>query len=181
MKKCIYIISSLLCLMAGAAIVYFLQQRKVNMLGQERTQLSNALAMKTTLAETLEERIGDMLNRRFSKALNGAKVLVLGVAYKQDIDDYRESPAIRVIEELKKEGADVRFYDPCIRRYRHKGAWYDGEEKFTAELLESSDIVVITTAHTTVDYDFVQQHARAVFDTKNAMKAVSRRDNIEVL
>ena len=57
------ILIALLCLMAGAAIVYFLQQRKVNMLGQERTQLSNALAMKTTLAETLEERIGEERER----------------------------------------------------------------------------------------------------------------------
>ena len=60
-----------------------------------------------------------MLNSRFAKALNGAKVLVLGVAYKQDIDDYRESPAIRVIEELKKEGAIVSYYDPFVSRYRH--------------------------------------------------------------
>ena len=149
--------------------------------GFHTSMIESSMMINDRMPEYCVERIGDMLNRRFSKALNGAKVLVLGVAYKQDIDDYRESPAIRVIEELKKEGADVRFYDPFIRRYRHKGAWYDGEEKLTAELLESSDIVVITTAHTTVDYDFVQQHARAVFDTKNAMKAVSRRDNIEVL
>ena len=149
--------------------------------GFHTSMIESSMMINDRMPEYCVERIGDMLNRRFSKALNGAKVLVLGVAYKQDIDDYRESPAIRVIEELKKEGADVRFYDPCIRRYRHKGAWYDGEEKLTAELLESSDIVVITTAHTTVDYDFVQQHARAVFDTKNAMKNVPARDNIEVL
>ena len=86
-----------------------------------------------------------------------------------------------MIEELKKEGAIVSYYDPFVSRYRHKSTWYEGEEKLTARLLESSDIVVVTTAHTTVDYDFVQQHSKAVFDTKNAMKSVSRRDNIEVL
>ena len=149
--------------------------------GFHTSMIESSMMINDRMPEYCVERIGDMLNKRFSKALNGAKVLVLGVAYKQDIDDYRESPAIRVIEELKKEGAEVRFYDPCIPRYRHKGAWYDGEDKLTAELLEGSDIVVITTAHTTVDYDFVQEHARAVFDTKNAMKAVSRRDNIEIL
>lgn len=149
--------------------------------GFHTSMIESSMMINDRMPEYCVERIGDMLNKRFSKALNGAKVLVLGVAYKQDIDDYRESPAIRVIEELKKEGAEVRFYDPCIPRYRHKGAWYNGEDKLTAELLEGSDIVVITTAHTTVDYDFVQEHARAVFDTKNAMKAVSRRDNIEVL
>ena len=56
-----------------------------------------------------------MLNRRAKKAMNGSKVLVLGVAYKQDIDDYRESPALRVIEELEHEGAQVTFFDPWVK------------------------------------------------------------------
>ena len=149
--------------------------------GFHTSMIESSMMINDRMPEYCVERIGDMLNRRFAKALNGAKVLVLGVAYKQDIDDYRESPAIRVIEELKKEGADVCFYDPFIQRYRLKGAWFEGEEALTAELLESADIAVITTSHTTVDYDFVQQHSKAVFDTKNAMKSVAARDNIEVL
>ena len=149
--------------------------------GFHTSMIESSMMINDRMPEYCVERIGDMLNRRFAKALNGAKVLVLGVAYKQDIDDYRESPAIRVIEELKKEGADVRFFDPFIPRYRHKGEWHEGEKTLSTELLESSDIVVITTSHTTVDYGFVQAHAAAIFDTKNAMKAVSRRDNIEVL
>ena len=149
--------------------------------GFHTSMIESSMMINDRMPEYCVERIGDMLNSRFAKALNGAKVLVLGVAYKQDIDDYRESPAIRVIEELKKEGANIRYYDPFVRRYRHKGAWYEGEENLTAEMLESSDIVVVTTAHTIVDYDFVQQHSKAVFDTKNAMKAVAKRDNIEVL
>ena len=149
--------------------------------GFHTSMIESSMMINDRMPEYCVERIGDMLNQRFAKALNGAKVLVLGVAYKQDIDDYRESPAIRVIEELKKEGADVRFYDPFIPRYRHKGEWHEGEKTLSTELLESSDIVVVTTAHTTVDYGFVQAHAAAIFDTKNAMKSVSRRDNIEVL
>ncbi len=149
--------------------------------GFHTSMIESSMMINDRMPEYCVERIGDMLNSRFAKALNGAKVLVLGVAYKQDIDDYRESPAIRVIEELKKEGAIVSYYDPFVSRYRHKGAWNEGEQKLTAELLESSDIVVVTTAHTTVDYDFVQKHSKAVFDTKNAMKAVAKRDNIEVL
>lgn len=149
--------------------------------GFHTSMIESSMMINDRMPEYCVERIGDMLNSRFAKALNGAKVLVLGVAYKQDIDDYRESPAIRVIEELKKEGAIVSYYDPFVSRYRHRGAWNEGEQKLTAELLESSDIVVVTTAHTTVDYDFVQQHSKAVFDTKNAMKAVAKRDNIEVL
>lgn len=149
--------------------------------GFHTSMIESSMMINDRMPEYCVERIGDMLNSRFAKALNGAKVLVLGVAYKQDIDDYRESPAIRVIEELKKVGAIVSYYDPFVSRYRHKGAWNEGEQKLTAELLESSDIVVVTTAHTTVDYDFVQLHSKAVFDTKNAMKAVAKRDNIEVL
>ena len=149
--------------------------------GFHTSMIESSMMINDRMPEYCVERISDMLNRRFSKALNGAKVLVLGVAYKQDIDDYRESPAIRVIEELKKEGADVAYYDPFVRNYRHKGEWFEGVPELTAELLEHADAVVITTAHTKVDYGFVQQHAKAIFDTKNAMKNVAPRDNIEVL
>ena len=126
------------------------------------------------------ERAGKILNR-FKKALNGSKVLVLGVAYKQDIDDYRESPALRVIEELEKTGAEVRYFDPWVRQYRFKGRIHDSEPVLDEELVESADLVMITTAHTNVDYTLVQRHAKAIFDTKNVMKQIESRDNIEVL
>ena len=149
--------------------------------GFHTSMIESSMMINDRMPEYCVERIADMLNRRFSKALNGAKVLVLGVAYKQDIDDYRESPAIRVIEELKKEGADVAFFDPYVKSYRHKGEWFEGVPELSAELIQNADAVVVTTAHTNVDYDLVQQHAKAIFDTKNAMKAIAPRDNIEVL
>ena len=126
------------------------------------------------------ERAGKILNR-YKKALNGSQVLVLGVAYKQDIDDYRESPALRVIEELEKTGAEVRYYDPWVASYKYKGKVRRSETDLTAELLQQADLVMVTAAHTNVDYQFVQQHAIVVFDTKNAMKDIAVRDNIEVL
>ena len=149
--------------------------------GFHTSMIESSMMINDRMPEYCVGRIGDMLNRRQAKAINGAKVLVLGVAYKQDIDDYRESPAIRVIDGLRKEGADVRFYDPFIPRYRRGGVWYEGEEALTEELIESADIVVITTAHTTVDYGFVQQHAKAIFDTKNVTRRLASRENIEVL
>ena len=149
--------------------------------GFHTSMIESSMMINDRMPEYCVDRIADMLNHRFAKALKGAKVLVLGVAYKQDIDDYRESPAIRVIEELKKEQADVTFFDPYIRKYRHKGLWTEGESELTAALVESADIVVITTAHTNVDYAFVQEHAKAIFDTKNVTKGLTRRDNIEVL
>ncbi|MBE6084382.1 MAG: nucleotide sugar dehydrogenase [Selenomonas ruminantium] len=125
-------------------------------------------------------RAGEILNR-FGKSIKDAKVLILGVAYKQDIDDYRESPALNVIEEFNKRGAEVTFYDPWVASYKFKGEIHQGEKELTKDVLENADIVVVTTAHTNVDYDFVQQNVKVVFDTKNAMKNVVSRDNVELL
>ena len=80
-----------------------------------------------------------------------------------------------------KEGAKVVYYDPYIPEYREHGKTKKGEPALTAELIESADLVIITTAHTNVDYKFVQRHAKAIFDTKNAMKDVEDRENIELL
>ena len=132
------------------------------------------------MPEYCVDRAARVLNGH-QKALSGARVLVLGVAYKQDIDDCRESPAIRVIEELQKHGAAVQYYDPFIKSFRRGTLRMDSEAELTAVLLESVDLVIVTTAHTCVDYGFVQQHAQAIFDTKNAMKNVTPRGNIEVL
>lgn len=149
--------------------------------GFHTSMIEASMMVNDRMPEYCVSRAADMLNRKFAKALNGAKVLVLGVAYKQDIDDYRESPAIQVYMNLRKEGADVSFYDPFVPAFRYNGETVQGETALTAELLESADLVVVTTAHTIVDYAFVQQHAKAIFDTKNVMKAVTPRDNIEVL
>lgn len=132
------------------------------------------------MPEYTVDRCGEVLNRH-KKAINGAKVLVLGVAYKQDIDDYRESPALRVIEEFQKRGAEVSYYDPWVAEYRYKGQSYKGISELNEAVLKASDIVVVTTAHTNVDYELVQQNAPAVFDAKNVMKNIAERENIEVL
>lgn len=132
------------------------------------------------MPEYTVNRCGEVLNR-FQKSINGAKVLILGVAYKQDIDDYRESPALRVIEEFQKRGADISYYDPWVAQYKYKGETYQGLKELNQEVLTKADIVVITTAHTNVDYEMVQKYAKAIFDTKNVMKNISKRENIEVL
>lgn len=148
--------------------------------GFHTSMIEASMMINDHMPEYTVERCGKILNRH-RKALNGSRVLVLGVAYKQDIDDYRESPALRVIEELEKTGASVTFYDPYISEYRYHGKSHKGEASLSAGLLRNTDLVVVTAAHTNVDYDFVQRHAPAVFDTKNVMKAVAVRTNIEVL
>lgn len=103
------------------------------------------------------------------------------MAYKQDIDDYRESPALKVIENFEKVGAQIDFYDPFIPEYKYKGKAHKGIKKIDAAIIKNYDLVVITTAHTSIDYNMVQQNAKTVFDTKNALKEIKNRDNIELL
>lgn len=148
--------------------------------GFHTSMIESSMMINDGMAEYCSERASKILNRD-KKALNGSKILVLGVAYKQDIDDYRESPAIRVINELEKEAADVVYYDPYVAEYHDNGITKQSEPELTAELISEADLILVTTAHTAVDYDFVQQHAKEIFDTKNAMKNVKNRDNIEFL
>lgn len=148
--------------------------------GFHTSMIESSMMINDSMPEYTVERAGKVLNR-FKKALNGSNVLVLGVAYKQDIDDYRESPALRVIEELEKTGAQVSYFDPYIPSYKYNGSVHTGIAELNKEVLESADLVVVTCAHSNVDYDFVQQNAKAIFDTKNVMKNVKDRSNIEVL
>ena len=148
--------------------------------GFHTSMIESSMMINDRMPKYCVERAGKILNR-FQKALNGAKVLILGIAYKQDIDDYRESPALRVIEELQKVGAEVCYYDPWIKEYRYKGRLYKSQPELTRELIESSDLVMITAAHTNVNYELVQKYAKAVFDTKNVMKDIKDRANIEIL
>jgi UDP-N-acetyl-D-glucosamine dehydrogenase len=148
--------------------------------GFHTSMIESSMMINDRMPEYCVERANKILNR-LKKALNGAKVIVLGVAYKQDIDDYRESPAIRVINELKKEGADVVYFDPYVSEYREHGHILKGELELTSKLIEDMDLVMITTAHSNVDYEFVQKHAKMIFDTKNIMKNFSNRENIELL
>jgi UDP-N-acetyl-D-glucosamine dehydrogenase len=148
--------------------------------GFHTSMIESSMMINDRMPEYTVERAMRILNR-YRKAMNGAKVLVIGVAYKQDIDDYRESPAIRVIEHLLNEGADVSYYDPWVAKFKEDQIEMTSIPVLSREVLEEADLVMITTAHTNVDYVFIQKHAKVIFDTKNVMKTVSTRDNIEVL
>ena len=143
---------------------------KAREFGFHTSMIEASMMVNDRMPEYTVERAGKILNR-FKKALNGAKVLILGVAYKGDIDDYRESPALRVIEHFEKVGSEVEYYDPYVCEYREKGHIRKSIPGLTAENVHQADIVVITTNHIEgIDYDFVQKNAKCVFDTKNAMK-----------
>lgn len=148
--------------------------------GFHTSMIESSMMINDRMPEYTVERAGKILNR-YRKSLNGSKVLVLGVAYKQDIDDYRESPAIRVIEEFEKTGACVDFYDPFVPKYREKGQWHEGIAAISPEVIRGYDLVCITTAHTNVDYQMVVDAGTPVFDCKNVTKNINKGENVEVL
>jgi UDP-N-acetyl-D-glucosamine dehydrogenase len=117
------------------------------------------------------ESVAKALNQH-KKALNGSRVLILGVAYKRDIDDLRESPALTIIELLQKEGADVLYNDPYIPAIG-KGRKYDLQMKSTPlENLGQYDCVLIVTDHSDYDYARIVRESRLVVDTRNATRGI---------
>lgn len=148
--------------------------------GFHTTMIEASMIVNDGMPEWCASRAARILNEQ-GKAANGSNVLVLGVAYKQDIDDYRESPALRLIDRLEQRGCNVAYYDPWVPEYRYQGEVRRSIPELTEEVLADADLVVVACAHTNVDYGFVQQNAEAIFDTKNAMKDVAARENIEVL
>ena len=149
--------------------------------GFHTSMIESSMMINDKMPEYTIERASDILNRH-RKSLNGAKVLQLGVAYKQDIDDYRESPALVVRELLNAEGCEVDYFDPYVKQYRYKGHEYSSIDGISPEIVKKYDLVIVTAGHTkNVDYQMVADNAKAIFDTKNVMKAIKNRENIEVL
>ncbi|HKW11432.1 MAG TPA: nucleotide sugar dehydrogenase, partial [Gemmatimonadaceae bacterium] len=114
------------------------------------------------------EKVSHALNLD-RKSVNGSKVLVLGVAYKRDIDDVRESPALDVIRLLEELGAEVSFHDPYIPAVREDGHMREGVD-LTSQMLADTDAVVVVTDHHSVDYQFVMDHASLIVDSRNVMR-----------
>ena len=107
------------------------------------------------------------------KALRGAKIAVLGVAYKKDIDDVRESPVLKIVEILNQQGADYTVVDPYVTAFKSCGGTVE-TVGLTKELLNQSDLVLIATDHSDFDYEMIAQESKLIFDTRNAMKDVEK-------
>lgn len=103
------------------------------------------------------------------QALRGSKIAVLGVAYKKDIDDVRESPALPIIEMLIKEGANLTVCDPHVKSFKVAGQRLE-TASLTKDVLDQADLVLITTDHSEFDYEMISRSNKVVFDTRNAMK-----------
>ena len=115
------------------------------------------------------------------KALKKARILILGVAYKKDTDDTRESPGVEIIDILKKKGAEVDYHDPHIpsfsgmRRYPHLTM---KSVELTAEKLQEYDCAVIITDHSDYDCEWIVEHTNLIVDTRNAVRDCKNRKNI---
>lgn len=126
----------------------------------------------------VREKVRDALNS-VTRSVRGSKVLVLGVAYKRDIEDVRESPALDILRLLREDGAELAYHDPYVPSLKHEGLDLESIE-LTDEVLDSSDAVLIVTDHTGTDYARVVDRARIVVDTRNVTSTVlpsSRRSH----
>lgn len=133
------------------------------------------------MPEYVVDRIGNLLNRKLTKAFTQANIMLLGVAYKRDIKDVRESPALDVMKLLETKGAKVSYNDPFVAEIEWNGDKLKSR-KLTESALKEADLVVIITDHTSYDYQWIVDNAKVVFDTRNATKSVKKgRDKIELL
>jgi UDP-N-acetyl-D-glucosamine dehydrogenase len=131
-----------------------------------------ASEINTSMPYYVIDLVMDALNEE-GKALKGSKVGVLGMAYKRDIDDVRESPALDIHELLEEKGAHVTFNDPFVASVRLSGDRISRSVDLTAQWLAEQDCVLLVTDHSAYDIDFILKHARLVVDTRNKTKGAA--------
>src|SRR5438132_6675115 len=138
--------------------------------------------VNSRMPEHVVQLVADGLNDD-RKAMNGSRILLLGVAYKRDIDDVRESPALSIIDRLRSKGCDVRYHDPFVRQLNFEDAHTEssGEPMSSVDLndeeIRTSDCVLIVTNHSQIDYHRIIELAPLIVDTRNALNGDLRRDS----
>ncbi|HJQ12683.1 MAG TPA: nucleotide sugar dehydrogenase [Gemmatimonadaceae bacterium] len=145
---------------------------KMRTLNYKTRFIDLASEINSEMPALVVRKVAQALNEE-RKAVNGSRVLVLGVAYKKDIDDMRESPALDVIRLLEQQGAEVRYHDPYVPRFREDGHEHSSVPLSDEELM-NSDAVVIVTDHTRIDYQRVVHLAKVVVDTRNATAKLAK-------
>lgn len=147
--------------------------------GYEAKMIELAATVNKTMPRYVVERLSHLLNQR-SIPLKGAKVLLLGVSYKRNIDDVRESPALEVIAHLKEEGCEVSYHDPYIPKLDTGFARLESQP-LSAEMLRKKQGVIILTDHADADYSLVVKHAHLILDTRNILRKFFPRPNLSFL
>ncbi len=139
-------------------------------------EVNSAMPMHTVRCMT------DALNDLAGKPMKGSRILLVGLAYKKNVDDMRESPSLKIIELLEQKGARVDYYDPYIAEIiptrEHPSLTGRRSTDFDAKTLSTYDAAMICTDHDSIDWDFLVQHSKVVVDTRNATKNVSAREKI---
>jgi UDP-N-acetyl-D-glucosamine dehydrogenase len=144
--------------------------------------ISLAEEVNSRMPEHVVQLVADGLNDE-RKAMNGSQVLLLGVAYKKDIDDVRESPALSIIDRLRDKGANVRYHDPFVQKVNFDDAHTHASDEplssvpLTDEELSSADCVIIVTDHSGIDYKRVCSLTPLIVDTRNALNGDLRRES----
>lgn len=143
--------------------------------------IESAGEINNVMPEYVINRCMQLLNEE-GKAIKGSNILVLGVAYKKDIDDYRESPVIPILEQLNKFGANWTVVDPHVKSFLLEGSEYQVYKEPTEKLLKAADLVLITTNHSDFNYKKIADSAKLIFDTRNSIsKELLTKDNYEKL
>ncbi len=146
--------------------VYLLWRAKLS--GFEPRLIDIAQQVNAYMPEHIIERITNMLNQN-KKPLNGSKILLVGVSYKKDVKDIRESPALEIISLLRKAGSQVEYYDPYVEKIEVDGKVLKSK-KITGQNLPTYDLLCILAAHTNIDYELIIKFAKIIFDTRDALK-----------
>ena len=142
---------------------------KMKTLNYKTRMIELAGEINSEMPHYVVDKVQDALNQQ-TKPIRGSRILILGMAYKRDIDDMRESPALDVMRLLMRKGAEIQYHDPFVPEVRDDGEVYRSVP-LTDRLLRSCDCVVIATDHSVIDYKFVVEHSLLVVDTRNATRS----------
>jgi UDP-N-acetyl-D-glucosamine dehydrogenase len=146
---------------------------KMKTLNYKTRMIELAGEVNSEMPEYVVEKVQDALNQH-RKAVNGARILILGVAYKREIDDLRESPALDIMRLLEEKGAVVDYHDPYVPEIREDGHSRAHQSvELTEQVLHNADCVVITTDHQIVDYQLVVRAGQLIVDTRNATRGLT--------
>lgn len=144
---------------------------------REHDFVTNFITLAAEVNESMPFYVRSMIEKEIARQpvrLEDASVLLLGVAFKRDVDDLRHSPALKVAELLMQDNMkNIGYYDPYISSFSISGKTFTSKPELTPEILQTADIVVITTDHTVFDYDMIVRHSKVVIDTRNACRNVS--------
>ena len=152
---------------------------KMKSLNYKTKFIDLAAEINTAMPEYVIQNVSNGLNHH-KKSINGSSVLLIGMAYKKNIEDLRESPSIDIYNLLVEKGAKVNYHDPYCPIVKVDGNSKLKSKKLTEKLLRNSDVVVITTDHSNIDYQFIVDNAKLVVDTRNVTKKLKHTKN-EVL